>query len=142
MINLFKDNEGFCYSNFRGKIVDGIEQIPEEIQSLLLQVDEQTFKDLQNHKLMWQNGELVENPDYETYLQEQEIKSQQRALNLLRQKRKPLLNAFDIYKSNVSYGVIEETGEEHNQITAWYQSILDLDETALDNVPNSIKRYL
>ena len=42
-------------------------------------------------------------------------------IEALRRLREPLLKAFDIYKSNVYYGVINETEEEHQQILNWYQ---------------------
>ena len=44
----------------------------------------------------------------------------------LRGKRKPLLEAFDIHKTNISYGVETETEEERQVIITWYQSVLDL----------------
>lgn len=59
-----------------------------------------------------------------------------------RNLREPILNAFDIYKSNVYYGVVTETIEEHNMILAWYQDLLDLKESALLYLPNKVKKYL
>lgn len=61
-------------------------------------------------------------------------------IQLIRSIRESLLNAFDIYKTNVSYGV--ENDENHDQIVAWYRLILDLDENAINNPPEEIKRYL
>lgn len=60
----------------------------------------------------------------------------------IRQLRKPLLEAFDIYKSNVTYGVEVETEEEHLEIMAWYQQLLNLNTQAVDNIPTKIQRYL
>lgn len=60
----------------------------------------------------------------------------------IRQLRKPLLAAFDIYKSNVYYGVITETENEHAAVLAWYQDLCDLQLAALENVPEKVKRYL
>jgi hypothetical protein len=60
----------------------------------------------------------------------------------IRQLRKPLLEAFDIYKSNVVYGVDTETEFEKAEIMAWYQDLLDKKENALRNVPLKIQRYL
>ena len=62
--------------------------------------------------------------------------------NKLRIKREPLLRAFDIYKSNVYYGIIKETEEDHNAIISWYDNLLDLKTSAFENVPVSIQRYL
>lgn len=59
-----------------------------------------------------------------------------------RQLRKPILDAFDVYKSNLYYGVITETEEEHYQILYWYKLLLDLDEYAIENVPPAIAKYM
>ena len=61
---------------------------------------------------------------------------------LLRAKRKRLFKAFDIYKENVNYGLVEETQETHNKLVQWYQGCLDLDANAIDNCPNEIKPYM
>lgn len=76
-------------------------------------------------------------------------------LDYLRALRKPLLQAFDIYKSNVYYGVITETEEEHAEVLAWYAALLDIGntnafsravtitaESAIQNVPAGVRRYL
>lgn len=60
----------------------------------------------------------------------------------IRQLRKPLLEAFDVYKSNVAYGVEQETSAEHILIMLWYQDLLDKKENALIDVPLKIQRYL
>ena len=60
----------------------------------------------------------------------------------LRTLRKPLLEAFDIYKSNVYYGIVSETEEEHAAVLAWYRKLLDLDDDSLKVVPDEIARYL
>ena len=62
--------------------------------------------------------------------------------NHLRQKRKPLLQAFDIHKTNVFYGICIETEQERKEILDWYYRLLDLDETAIDNPPEHIRRHL
>lgn len=58
----------------------------------------------------------------------------------LRARRKEILNAFDIYKTNVYYGIEED--EEREQILSWYQDLLDLNETAFDNIPERIRKYI
>lgn len=74
-------------------------------------------------------------------------------LDYLRALRKPLLQAFDIYKSNVYYGVVAETEEEHAEVLAWYAALLDIGNTntkartmtaegAIQNVPAGVRRYL
>lgn len=63
----------------------------------------------------------------------------------LRSQRTPLLKAFDIYKSNVNYGIIEETEERKKIIIEWYKKILDLDEKSItdkESIPSEILLYL
>ena len=59
----------------------------------------------------------------------------------LRSKRARAFKAFDIYKSNVEYGIISETVETKAKIIKWYNACLDLDYIAINNVPSEIKRY-
>ena len=61
-------------------------------------------------------------------------------LEELRQLRTPLLQAFDIYKSNVNYGIEADANRE--KILKWYKAILDLDEKAINNPPIEIRRYM
>ena len=68
-------------------------------------------------------------------------KTSEEYLNCLRKKREPLLKAFDVYKSNIEYGIETETEEQHETILAWYKKALALDESALNNVPSMIAKY-
>ena len=68
---------------------------------------------------------------------------------ILRQKRARVFKAFDIYKQNVNYGLVEETEQEHEDIKNWYLACLDLTENglinaknAIENVPEKVKKYL
>ena len=70
------------------------------------------------------------------------LRATEEVLEAKRQLRKPILEAFDVYKSNLYYGVITETETEHYQILYWYQLLLDLDEYALENVPPTIAKYI
>ena len=56
----------------------------------------------------------------------------------LRLKRGHLLSAFDIWEKAVLRGREEESQE----VMKWYYDILDLDETAINNVPEKVKKYL
>ena len=62
--------------------------------------------------------------------------------DVLRQKRGILFKAFDIYKSNIKYGLITETDEAHQRIASWYLLALDLDYNAITNYPPELDRYL
>lgn len=53
-----------------------------------------------------------------------------------------LLKAFDVYKSNVYYGVVKETDERHVAVLAWYRDLCDLKAEAVENIPDEIMRYL
>lgn len=66
-----------------------------------------------------------------------------------RQMREPLLKAFDIYKTNVSYGIETESETERDEILAWYNALLNLPsevttngEITLPETPEKIKYYL
>ena len=61
---------------------------------------------------------------------------------VLRQKREILFKAFDIYKSNIEYGLITETDEVHQRIASWYLLALELDYNAITNYPHELDRYL
>ena len=66
-------------------------------------------------------------------------------INQLREQRKPLLEAFDKYRSAVSYGIVNETSEEHQAILTWYNNLLDLDTQTLNTkeaIPPKIAYYL
>lgn len=60
--------------------------------------------------------------------------------NELREKRESILEAFDIYKSNVNYGIEQEENKE--DIINWYQNLLDLNEMAFNTIPIKIKKYM
>lgn len=78
----------------------------------------------------------INNSDIDDLINTQEINS------IIRQLRKPLLEAFDIYKTNIAYGIEVETDEEKERILAWYNNLLDKNVEALRNIPNKILRYL
>lgn len=62
--------------------------------------------------------------------------------NYYRSLRTPIFNAFDIYKSNVQYGIETETEEGHNKILEWYDKVLNLEVEAIENIPDKIKNYM
>lgn len=59
-----------------------------------------------------------------------------------RQLREPLLKAFDVYKTNVYYGVVTETEREKAEIIEWYNAMCDLKEWAIEKVPDKVRRYV
>ena len=68
--------------------------------------------------------------------------SGEQLLNAKRTLRKPLLKAFDIYKSNVAYGIIIEDEIQKTRILMWYNNLLNLEDIAFIDVPDKIKEYL
>jgi hypothetical protein len=62
--------------------------------------------------------------------------------NVYRQRRKPLLNALDIYDKNVSKGRITETETEKAEVDKWYNALLNLEEWAFDSIPEKVKKYI
>ena len=95
MVNLFKQNEGFSTSTFTGRIENDVEQIPDEIKDQLLQVDENTYKDLQERKLMWKDGELINNPNYNTFVQERQLNRAKKEKRKRIEELKQLLSESD-----------------------------------------------
>ena len=59
-------------------------------------------------------------------------------LQEFRYERSKLLNAFDIWEKAVLRG----REQDNPAIMLWYQNLLDLDEYALENVPNAIKKFI
>lgn len=70
------------------------------------------------------------------------IEKNKNHIDILRAKRAKAFAAFDIYKDNVNYGLIEETEEEHRMIVTWYMGCLDLIPEYINNIPSVIKKYL
>lgn len=70
------------------------------------------------------------------------IEKNKNHIDILRAKRAKAFAAFDIYKDNVNYGLIEETEEEHRIIVQWYIGCLDLIPEYINNIPSVIKKYL
>lgn len=60
----------------------------------------------------------------------------------LRDKRKPILEAWDIAKGNIAVGVEVVTAERKAELIAWYKKMLDLDEEALSNIPQEVAKYI
>jgi hypothetical protein len=84
----------------------------------------------------YENNKLVKD------ISKADTRVQEELQNELRAQREPILKAFDIYKTNVQYGIDTETAEEHLIIIMWYQDLLDLKESAFINIPDKIKRYM
>ena len=94
------------------------------------------------------NGEykLIDNNIVKVgYTKDKQAELNNQKLNELRLERKPLLEAFDKYRSAVSYGIVDETVEEHNAILEWYQKLLDLNVNILsteESIPVKVAYYL
>ena len=65
-----------------------------------------------------------------------------RTPEVLRKQRAKLFKAFDIYKENVNYGLINETQETHDKLVVWYNACLELDYNAINEYPSELERYL
>ena len=79
------------------------------------------------------------------YISEQGLENEQRIVYSpalkkaqLRVKREPLLIAFDKWEKAVIRGREEDSAE----IMQWYQDLLDLVESAFENVPDRINYYM
>lgn len=68
-----------------------------------------------------------------------------------RKFRKEQFAAFDIYKTNLAYGTIQESLTEHEAILEWYNTMLEFPETINEKnynslvypeTPDAIKQYI
>ena len=64
------------------------------------------------------------------------------ASEAIRALRAPLLAAFDIYKGNVLYGIVEESHAAREEVLTWYRALLDKEIWALTEIPAGIRAYL
>lgn len=56
--------------------------------------------------------------------------------------REALLKAWDIHKSNISYGAEKESEEEHALCITWWKALKDLEDWAFVDIPQGVKKYL
>ena len=56
--------------------------------------------------------------------------------------REKLLTAWDIHKSNISYGAETETEEEHAKCIAWWKALCNLEDWAFEEIPEGVKKHL
>ena len=122
MINLFKQNEGFESSTFTG-------ELPDEIKDAVIQVEESVFKDLEDHKLMWSNGELITNPNYEEYTNSQQLLRQKNLKMSRISKLKGLLAESDYRAIKYAEGEYTESYYQpfKEQRRAWRAEINELE---------------
>lgn len=64
--------------------------------------------------------------------------SEKKYLDKLRQKRKPLLEAFDRWEKAVLRGREADSSSVMN----WYTSLLNLEESAFENIPIAVQYYV
>lgn len=88
-------------------------------------------------------------------------------LGFIKSLRAPIIKAFREYESDVNYGVLSESAEEHDAMLSWYAQItadsssaavatvsalsdenvlkaaaIESIKTAIQNVPEGVRRYL
>ena len=96
--------------------------------------------DLTSGKYNLVNGQIVE----VGYTEEKLNELEENKLNELRSQRASLLQAFDKYRSAVSYGIVTETEKEHKAILEWYNNLLDIEKANVSKeaIPKKIIYYL
>ncbi len=126
-----EDKQFFTITNF--------EYTPKENE---IEVDNDTYNEIKEKRKNHYKATIeVVNGKLKVSYTLNEAKKKEAELNKLRSKREPLLRAFDIYKTNLSYGIFSESEVDHNLIVNWYKDLLDLKESAFDNVPLLISKY-
>lgn len=96
------------------------------------------IKELENF-FLWcsRNGyKVVSNNEY--FYAQPLFTTEEEKRELLRQGRKPLLDAFDKWEKAVLRGRESESIE----VMTWYYRLLDLDEYAINEIPERVKYYL
>lgn len=118
-IYLCKQDSGFSYSNYVPKSED--DELLKSDDFLI--VDEKIFENLKQKRLMWNNGELVDNPDYNAYIQAQEEKNIKRQKKDRIAKLKSLLAETDYRAIKYAEGLYTE--EEYAPYKVLRQSYRD-----------------
>lgn len=130
---LFKQNEGFKTHTYHIDKTIGV--IPNDVKDDILEVDNETYHNLHDRKLMWQNGSLVDNPDYEQYLAEMKAMRQVHTKEKRIKELKQLLAGSD-YRA-IKYAEGYYTKEEYAQYKAqrqeWRDEINRLEEELNSN---------
>lgn len=76
--------------------------------------------------------------DIKIYIPYSAEELEERKNNQLRERRIPLLNAFDKWEKAVLRG----REEDDESVMSWYRAILDLNVKAFEEIPNRIAYYL
>lgn len=94
-----------------------------------------------DNKHTYRNGRIIEVGYSQDYLNSQK----EYKLKDLREKREELLKKFDIFKTNVAFGLETLTSDRKQIIMAWYYDLLNitdtLDETPLTAYPRELAKY-
>lgn len=114
---------------------DDNDYVLQENDYLITQEQFNAIVENKNSTLHWTKGNDNKLSFTFTKNVERELKDKQ---NQLRNRRKNLLNAFDKWEKAVMRG--REVDSE--EIMSWYKNILDLKESAFNNIPDRIKYYL
>ena len=121
------------------------EFLPLEEQENSIIISNELMSECMKLKSQGYDIELDDNLEIHKTLNQEKVNLINEAkIDRLRNKRKPLLEAFDKYKTNVNYGIVVEDEETKGRIIAWYSDLLNLVESAFeeDNIPSEIKYYL
>lgn len=65
----------------------------------IIEIEDSTYEDLINHKLMWRWGSLIPNPNYEQYKKSQEAKQQKEEMRIEQSKNKQVRKQIEHYKN-------------------------------------------
>lgn len=116
--------------------VEAQEAIYEKREEKLSNGSTQTWKDLVSPaveaKEAWDEYE-----DIQVYIPYTAEELEERRLNALRERRVPLLKAFDIWEKAVLRG----REKDDKSVMDWYSSLLNLEESAFENVPKRVRYY-
>lgn len=101
-------------------------------------ITEDQFKEIEKNRENEINYTLNEDGTLSFTFKVDTVRLEEEALTKLRSKRKKLLEAFDKWEKAVLRG----REEENDSIMLWYYDLLDLKESAFENIPDRVNYYL
>lgn len=128
----------YIYNTKYGSMMAYKDTNPYEPQENEYYITEKQFKEIEKNRENEINYTLNEDGTLSFTFKVDTVRLEEEALTKLRSKRKKLLEAFDKWEKAVLRG----REEENDSIMLWYYDLLDLKESAFENIPDRVNYYL
>lgn len=103
---------------------------------LCYEITEEELELLGEHKLKWEYDPLR----LVTHDNREELRLEK--LQELRINRSPLYAAWDTLCANVAFGTVSISADKKYELLKWKKQIDDLNENAINNIPEELRYYL